>query len=127
MSMVFRTYQPEVIFHAAAHKHVGLMQVNVPEAITNNVLGTRNLVELAAEHEVERFVMISSDKAVNPTSIMGVTKRIAELVVNDAAATAGKPFVSVRFGNVLGSRGSVVPIFKAQIAAGGPVTVSDRA
>ncbi len=124
MNMVFRAYRPEIIFHAAAHKHVGLMQTNVPEAITNNVLGTRNLVELAAQHDVERFVMISSDKAVNPTSIMGVTKRIAELVVHDMATTAGKPYVSVRFGNVLGSRGSVVPIFKAQIASGGPVTVS---
>jgi FlaA1/EpsC-like NDP-sugar epimerase len=125
MNMVFRTYRPEVIFHAAAHKHVGLMQTNMPEAITNNVLGTRNLVELAAQHNVERFVMISSDKAVNPTSVMGVTKRIAELIVHDASVTSGKPFVSVRFGNVLGSRGSVVPIFKHQIASGGPVTVSD--
>ncbi len=125
MNMVFRAYRPEIIFHAAAHKHVGLMQSNVPEAVTNNVLGTRNLVELAAQYDVERFVMISSDKAVNPTSIMGVTKRIAELVVHDAATTTGRPFVSVRFGNVLGSRGSVVPIFKAQIASGGPVTVSD--
>lgn len=125
MNMVFRAYRPEIIFHAAAHKHVGLMQSNVPEAVTNNVLGTRNLVELAAQYDAERFVMISSDKAVNPTSIMGVTKRISELIVHDAATTADKPFVSVRFGNVLGSRGSVVPIFKAQIAAGGPVTVSD--
>jgi FlaA1/EpsC-like NDP-sugar epimerase len=125
MQMVLRAYQPEVIFHAAAHKHVGLMQANVSEAVTNNVLGTRNLVELAAQYGAERFVMISSDKAVNPTSVMGVTKRIAELIVRDAAVTVGKPFVSVRFGNVLGSRGSVVPIFKAQIAVGGPVTVSD--
>jgi len=125
MSWIFRTYRPEIIFHAAAHKHVGLMQTNVPEAVTNNVLGTRNLAELAAQYEVERFVMISSDKAVNPTSVMGVTKRIAELVVHDMATTTGKPFVSVRFGNVLGSRGSVVPIFKDQIAMGGPVTVSD--
>jgi FlaA1/EpsC-like NDP-sugar epimerase len=125
MAMVFRAYQPQIVFHAAAHKHVGLMQLNVADAVTNNVLGTRNIVELAAQFDIERFVMISSDKAVNPTSIMGVTKRIAELVVHDAAITSGKPLVSVRFGNVLGSRGSVVPIFKAQIAAGGPVTVSD--
>jgi FlaA1/EpsC-like NDP-sugar epimerase len=125
LQSVFRVHSPQVVFHAAAHKHVGLMQNNVSEAVTNNVLGTRNLLDLAQEYDVERFVMISSDKAVNPTSIMGVTKRIAELIVHDAAITSGKPLVSVRFGNVLGSRGSVVPIFKAQIAAGGPVTVSD--
>jgi FlaA1/EpsC-like NDP-sugar epimerase len=124
METIFAAHRPEIIFHAAAHKHVGLMQTNVAEAITNNVLGTRNLVELSAEYGVERFVMISSDKAVNPTSMMGVTKRIAELIVHDAAMATGKPFVSVRFGNVLGSRGSVVPIFKSQIAIGGPVTVS---
>jgi FlaA1/EpsC-like NDP-sugar epimerase len=124
MQEVFTVYRPQVIFHAAAHKHVGLMQDNATEAVTNNVLGTRTLVDLASLHGVQRFVMISSDKAVNPTSIMGVTKRVAELVVQDAAARTGGIFVTVRFGNVLGSNGSVVPIFKEQIALGEPVTVT---
>jgi FlaA1/EpsC-like NDP-sugar epimerase len=122
---IFKKYKPDVVFHAAAHKHVYLMQENVPEAVTNNVLGTRNLVQLADRLGVKRFVMVSSDKAVNPTSVMGVTKRIAELVVQDISKRSGKPFVTVRFGNVLGSRGSVVPVFKRQIAVGGPVTVTD--
>jgi FlaA1/EpsC-like NDP-sugar epimerase len=122
---VFRTYNPDVVFHAAAHKHVYLMQENVPEAITNNVLGTRNLVEVSDRCGVSRFVMVSSDKAVNPTSVMGVTKRIAELVVQDYARRSRRAYVTVRFGNVLGSRGSVVPLFKRQIAQGGPVTVTD--
>jgi FlaA1/EpsC-like NDP-sugar epimerase len=121
---VFRIYKPEVIFHAAAHKHVNLMETNVADAVTNNVLGTRTLVDLAARYNIRRFVMISSDKAVYPTSVMGVTKRIAELVVQDAARRTGKSFVTVRFGNVLGSRGSVVPTFKRQIEHGGPVTVT---
>jgi len=121
----FVRLKPDVVFHAAAHKHVYLMQENIPEAVTNNVLGTRNLIELAERYDVKRFVMISSDKAVNPTSVMGVTKRIAELVVQDVADRSSKAFVTVRFGNVLGSRGSVVPLFKRQIAAGGPVTVTD--
>jgi FlaA1/EpsC-like NDP-sugar epimerase len=122
---VFRTYKPDVVFHAAAHKHVYLMQENMPEAITNNVLGTRNLVEVADRSNVSRFVMVSSDKAVNPTSVMGVTKRIAELVVQDYSRRSRRAYVTVRFGNVLGSRGSVVPLFKRQIAQGGPVTVTD--
>ncbi len=125
MDQVFRTTSPDVVFHAAAHKHVYLMQENVTEAVTNNVLGTRVLVNLADRYNVRRFVMVSSDKAVNPTSVMGVTKRIAELIVQDAANRSGKAFVTVRFGNVLGSRGSVVTVFKRQIAMGGPVTVSD--
>ena len=124
MQEVFTLYRPQIIFHAAAHKHVGLMQENATEAVTNNVLGTRTLVNLASLHGVQRFVMISSDKAVNPTSIMGVTKRVAELVVHDAAVRTGGVFVTVRFGNVLGSNGSVVPIFKEQIALGVPVTVT---
>lgn len=124
MRQVFQHYRPIIVFHAAAHKHVGLMEVNIPDAVTNNVLGTQVLVDLAEQFGVERFVMISSDKAVNPTCIMGVTKRVAELVVHEAAVRTGRPFVSVRFGNVLGSRGSVVPIFKQQIAAGGPVLVT---
>ena len=125
MTRVFKRTKPQVIFHAAAHKHVGLMEGNLQDAVSNNVQGTRTLVELADRYDVERFVMISSDKAVNPTSVMGVTKRIAELVVQEAALRTKKAFVSVRFGNVLGSRGSVVPIFKAQVAAGGPVLVTD--
>jgi FlaA1/EpsC-like NDP-sugar epimerase len=125
MDQVFRALRPDVVFHAAAHKHVHLMQENTTEAVTNNVLGTRTLVQLSERYDVRRFVMVSSDKAVNPTSVMGVTKRIAELIVQDAANQSGKAFVTVRFGNVLGSRGSVVPVFKRQIAMGGPVTVTD--
>jgi FlaA1/EpsC-like NDP-sugar epimerase len=124
MDQVFRMHKPDVVFHAAAHKHVYLMQENAAEAVTNNVLGTKTLVELADRYDVRRFVMVSSDKAVNPTSVMGVTKRIAELIVQDAANHSGKAFVTVRFGNVLGSRGSVVPLFKHQIEMGGPVTVT---
>lgn len=124
MQQVFFKHRPQIIFHAAAHKHVWLMEQNLPDAVTNNVLGTRVLVTLAEKFGVRRFVMISSDKAVNPTSVMGVTKRIAELIVQDAANRSGRGFVTVRFGNVLGSRGSVVPIFKHQIDMGGPVTVT---
>ncbi len=124
MQQVFFKHRPQIIFHAAAHKHVWLMEQNLPDAVTNNVQGTRVLVTLAEKFGVRRFVMISSDKAVNPTSVMGVTKRIAELIVQDAANRTGRGFVTVRFGNVLGSRGSVVPIFKHQIDMGGPVTVT---
>jgi FlaA1/EpsC-like NDP-sugar epimerase len=124
MERVFRRFTPRVVFHAAAHKHVGLMEGNLQDAVSNNVLGTRTLVELSDLCGVERFVMISTDKAVNPSSVMGATKRIAELIVQETALRTRKAFVSVRFGNVLGSRGSVVPIFKAQIAAGGPVKVT---
>ncbi len=124
MQQIFLKHKPQIIFHAAAHKHVWLMEQNLPDAVTNNVLGTRVLVTLAEKYGVRRFVLISSDKAVNPTSVMGVTKRIAELIVQDAANRTGRGFVTVRFGNVLGSRGSVVPIFKHQIDMGGPVTVT---
>ena len=124
MQSVFRSHSPQVVFHAAAHKHVPLMEINVEDAFTNNVLGTRNLVDLALEGDTERLVLISSDKAIRPTSVMGATKRLAEMIVQDAARRSGKPYVSVRFGNVLGSRGSVIPVFKRQIARGGPVTVT---
>jgi len=121
---VFKTYKPQVVFHAAAHKHVPLMELNVEEAITNNVQGTHNVVDAALAHDTERFVLISTDKAVEPTSVYGATKRMAEIIVRDAADRSGRQFVIVRFGNVLGSRGSIVPTFKRQIAAGGPVTIT---
>ncbi len=125
LRQVFEEYRPQVVFHAAAHKHVSLMERNAEEAVTNNVIGTKNVVEIAAETGVERLVMISTDKAVRPTSIMGATKRLAEMLVLRAANRNNLPYSVVRFGNVLGSRGSVVPLFKRQIAAGGPVTVRD--
>jgi FlaA1/EpsC-like NDP-sugar epimerase len=124
LQAVFKKYQPEVVFHAAAHKHVPLMEANLADAITNNVLGTLRVVEASARAGVAHLVLISTDKAVNPTSIMGATKRVAELIVQDAAMRSGCAYVAVRFGNVLGSRGSVVPFFQKQIAAGGPVTVT---
>jgi len=124
MSAVFRRFCPHAVFHAAAHKHVPLMEENVVEAVTNNVVGTRNVVDAAVESGTHHFVLISTDKAVRPTSVMGATKRIAELIVHRAALTHKRNFVSVRFGNVLGSRGSVVPTFLRQIRAGGPVTVT---
>lgn len=124
LQAVFEAHHPQVVFHAAAHKHVPLMEVNVEESVTNNVTGTRTLVETAAGSGVERLVLISTDKAVRPTSVYGATKRLAEMIVLDAAHRTGRPFTVVRFGNVLGSRGSIIPIFKRQIAAGGPVTVT---
>ena len=122
----FRTHPPDVVFHAAAHKHVTLMENNPEQAILNNVGGTRNMVNLALKYRVKRFVNVSSDKSVNPTSVMGASKRVAEYVVEWAScqAEAGQEFVSVRFGNVLGSRGSVVPLFKQQILNGGPITIT---
>jgi FlaA1/EpsC-like NDP-sugar epimerase len=124
VNRVIQKYRPNIIFHAAAHKHVPFMEENVKEAVTNNILGTQTVVQAAAQFEVERFVLISTDKAVNPTSIMGATKRIAELLVSATARRSGRTYMAVRFGNVLGSRGSVIPIFQQQIAAGGPVTVT---
>jgi FlaA1/EpsC-like NDP-sugar epimerase len=121
---MFKVHRPQMVFHAAAHKHVPLMEANVEEAVTNNVLGTRNVVEAANRHEVERLVLISTDKAVRPVNIMGATKRLAEMIVLDAAHRNKRVYSVVRFGNVLGSRGSVVPHFKNQIARGGPVTVT---
>ena len=124
LEAAFQLHQPDIIFHAAAHKHVPLMELNPPEAITNNVLGTKNLLDLAIAHDVANFVMISTDKAVKPTNVMGASKRTAEMLVLQAARSSGKPYAVVRFGNVLGSRGSVVPTFKRQIAKGGPVTIT---
>ncbi len=117
-------FKPDIIFHAAAHKHVPLMELNPTEAITNNVFGTKNVVEAAIAAGTQNFVMISTDKVVNPTNVMGASKRAAEMIVLRAAQQTGRNFVAVRFGNVLGSRGSVVPTFKKMIAAGGPVRVS---
>jgi FlaA1/EpsC-like NDP-sugar epimerase len=124
LQSVFENFRPQVIFHAAAHKHVPLMEANIEDAITNNVIGTRNVVQAATAVEAERLVMISTDKAVRPANVMGATKRLAEMIVLEAAHRTGRAYSAVRFGNVLGSRGSVVPLFKRQIAHGGPVTIT---
>ena len=121
---IFQAHRPEVVFHAAAHKHVPLMEYNIEEAIINNVVGTRNVVQVSIHSGVERFVLISTDKAVKPINVYGATKRLAEMIVIDVAQRSGLAFSVVRFGNVLGSRGSVVPLFKSQIARGGPVLVT---
>lgn len=121
---VFDRLRPDIVFHAAAHKHVPLMEENPEEAVTNNVLGTQHVLQAALAVGTQRFVMISSDKAVAPSSIMGASKRLAEMLVRNAAQATSRGYVVVRFGNVLGSRGSVVPQFKRQIERGGPVTVT---
>ncbi len=124
MDEIFKTYKPNVVFHAAAHKHVPLMEKSPSEAIKNNIFGTLNVAKLSHKHNVNRFVLISTDKAVNPTNIMGATKRAAEMIIQTINKNSKTEFVAVRFGNVLGSNGSVIPLFKKQIAEGGPVTIT---
>lgn len=126
MEKLFSMRQPEIVFHAAAHKHVPLMELHPGEAVKNNVMGTKVIATLADEYSASHFVMVSSDKAVNPTSIMGATKQLAERVVYDLAQTSKTKFATVRFGNVLGSAGSVIPRFQQQIRAGGPITITDK-
>lgn len=126
LEQVFIRHKPDVIIHAAAHKHVPLMETNVVEAISNNVFGTLNLVEMAEKYGVQRFMMVSTDKAVNPTNVMGATKRMCEMIVQSRSQDSSVIYSATRFGNVLGSAGSVVPLFKKQIAHGGPVTITDK-
>ena len=126
LGRVFEKYRPQIVINAAAHKHVPLMENNCIEAICNNVFGTENLIELCEEYGAERFMMVSTDKAVNPTNVMGATKRMCEMLVQSAGTRGSVKYSATRFGNVLGSAGSVIPLFKRQIASGGPVTVTDK-
>ena len=127
LDKVFEDYRPDIVLHAAAHKHVPLMEHNCAEAVSNNVFGTLNVVEASEKYGAERFMMVSTDKAVNPTNVMGATKRMCELIVQTHSAKGGRTtFSSTRFGNVLGSAGSVIPLFKKQIASGGPITITDK-
>jgi FlaA1/EpsC-like NDP-sugar epimerase len=127
MERIFRVYRPDILIHAAAHKHVPLMEQNCCEAVKNNVFGTLNVVELCEKYHVSRFMMVSTDKAVNPTNVMGATKRMCEMIVQSRTGNPnGTVYSATRFGNVLGSAGSVVPLFRRQIMNGGPVTVTDK-
>ena len=126
LEKVFRQYHPQIVINAAAHKHVPLMEHNCVEAIYNNVFGTKNLIELCEKYEAQRFMMVSTDKAVNPTNVMGATKRMCEMMVQSASTYGNVKYSATRFGNVLGSAGSVIPLFKRQIAKGGPITLTDK-
>ena len=126
MERVFKLYNPQIVINAAAYKHVPLMEHNCIEAIENNIFGTKNVVDLCEKYKVERFMMVSTDKAVNPTNVMGATKRMCEMIVQSASTYGNTKYSATRFGNVLGSAGSVVPLFKKQIASGGPITITDK-
>ena len=126
LEKVFEAYHPQIIVHAAAHKHVPLMEHNCVEAIENNVFGTKNVVDLCEKYHAERFMMVSTDKAVNPTNVMGATKRMCEMIVQSQSINGKVKYSATRFGNVLGSAGSVIPLFKRQIASGGPITITDK-